>query len=48
MDDLIILIIMGTLILMSAIGLYKATTASGILLSMLLVSGVAFVAIYNY
>lgn len=48
MDDLIMLIIMGTLIIMAGIGLYKATTASGILLSMLLVASIAYFAIYQY
>jgi hypothetical protein len=48
MDDLIVLIIMGTLLIMASIGLYKATTASGILLSMLLVAGIAYIAVYQY
>jgi hypothetical protein len=47
-DDLINLIILGTLLVMAAIGLYRASTASGILLSMLLVVIVAYIAIYHY
>ncbi len=47
-DDLITLVILGTLLIMSAIGLYQSTTATGILLSVFLIVVVAYVAIYHY
>ena len=47
-DDLINLIILGVLIILASIGLYNASTASGILFSMIVVVIVAYIAIYHY
>jgi hypothetical protein len=48
MDDLLAFIILGTLMIMAGIGLYKAETASGILGSLLVVCIIAYIVVYEY
>jgi uncharacterized membrane protein SirB2 len=48
MDDLLALVIIGTLLLMAGIGLYKAETASGIFLALAIICVIAYVVVYEY
>ena len=48
MDDLLALVILGTLLLMAGLGLYKAESATGIFLSLAVICIIAYIVVYEY
>ena len=48
MDDLLALVLIGSLLMMAGLGLYKAETATGIFLALAVICVIAYIVVYEY